>query len=107
MKCRVCSQCRIIEESIGLIFFNVEILTDIWKRCVKGNISLRVFENRVLRRIFGPRREENCVMRSFLTCTVHKYNKNDKLKEDEMGRACSMNVEKRISYTLLAESQKE
>jgi hypothetical protein len=37
---------------------------------------LRVFENRVLRRIFGPkgmkRQEvgENCIMRSFITCTL-------------------------------------
>jgi hypothetical protein len=36
---------------------------------------LRVFENRVLRRIFRPRRDEvtgiggNCIMRSFITCT--------------------------------------
>jgi hypothetical protein len=35
-----------------------------------------VFENRVLRRIFGPKRDEvigageNCIMRSFITCTV-------------------------------------
>jgi hypothetical protein len=36
---------------------------------------MRVFENRVLRRIFGPKRDEgrevgeNCIMRSFITCT--------------------------------------
>jgi hypothetical protein len=36
-----------------------------------------VFENRVLRRIFGPRRDEvkgrgeNCIMRRFLTFTLH------------------------------------
>jgi hypothetical protein len=34
---------------------------------------LRVFENRVLRRIFGPKRDDvtggNCIMRSFITCT--------------------------------------
>jgi hypothetical protein len=36
-----------------------------------------VFENRVLRRIFGPEREnewetgEDCIMRSFITCTLH------------------------------------
>jgi hypothetical protein len=38
---------------------------------------LRVFENRVLRRIFGPRREEetrewkNYIMRSLMVCTPH------------------------------------
>jgi hypothetical protein len=36
---------------------------------------LRVFENTVLRRIFGPKRDEvtgdggNCIMTSFITCT--------------------------------------
>jgi hypothetical protein len=36
---------------------------------------VRVFENRVLRRIFGPKREEpveDCIMRSFITCTLHQ-----------------------------------
>jgi hypothetical protein len=38
--------------------------------------TLRVFENRVLRRIFAPKRDEvtgvgeNCIMRSFITCTL-------------------------------------
>jgi hypothetical protein len=38
-----------------------------------------VFENRVLRRIFGPKRDEermenggNCIMRSFVICTLRK-----------------------------------
>jgi hypothetical protein len=39
---------------------------------------LRVFENRVLRRIFGPNRDEvtgewrNYIMRSFITCTLRQ-----------------------------------
>jgi hypothetical protein len=39
-----------------------------------AKLGLRVFENRVLRRIFGPKRDEvtggwrNCIMRSFITC---------------------------------------
>jgi hypothetical protein len=28
---------------------------------------LRVYENRVLRRIYGKRMDENCIMRSFMT----------------------------------------
>jgi hypothetical protein len=41
---------------------------------IKG--GLRVFENRVLRRIFGPKRDEvtgdwrNCIMRSIIGCTL-------------------------------------
>jgi hypothetical protein len=37
---------------------------------------LREFENRVLRRIFGPKRDEvqevgeSCIMRSFITCIL-------------------------------------
>jgi len=51
---------------------------------------LRVFENRVLSRIFGPKREkwreagENCIMRTFTKC-----HKGDQGKEDEMDGACS------------------
>jgi hypothetical protein len=34
--------------------------------------TIRLFENRVLRRIFGHRREdgEDCILRSFITCTL-------------------------------------
>jgi hypothetical protein len=28
-------------------------------------------------------------MRSFMTCILRKYNYNDQIKEDEMGRACT------------------
>jgi hypothetical protein len=28
-------------------------------------------------------------MRSFITCTLRKYNRSDQVKEDEMGRACN------------------
>jgi hypothetical protein len=43
---------------------------------------LRVFENRVLRRIFGPKRDEvtgsgeNCIRRSFITCTLRQLRDN-------------------------------
>jgi hypothetical protein len=43
---------------------------------VREEHRLRMFENRVLRRIFGSQREEvagdgrNCIMRSFITCTL-------------------------------------
>jgi hypothetical protein len=43
-----------------------------------------VFENRVLRRIFGPKRDE-------VTGGWRKLHneEKDQVKEDEMGRACS------------------
>ena len=39
--------------------------------------KLRVFENMILRRIFGPRRDE-----------VTQYCAGDKIKKNEMGWAC-------------------
>jgi hypothetical protein len=45
---------------------------------IKREHRLRVFENRVLRRIFGPERGdvrevgENCLMRSFIICTLRQ-----------------------------------
>jgi hypothetical protein len=44
---------------------------------LRKEYKVRVFENRVLRRIFGPKREEvtgngeNFIMRSFMICTPH------------------------------------
>jgi hypothetical protein len=32
-------------------------------------------------------------MRSFITYTLSKYNQNDEVKEDEIGRACRRNGE--------------
>jgi hypothetical protein len=45
-----------------------------WSLTLREERRLTVFENRVLRRIFGPKRDEvtgeggNCIMRSFITC---------------------------------------
>jgi hypothetical protein len=49
-----------------------------WSVILREEHRLRVFENRVLRRIFGPTRNEvrevgeNCIMRSFITCTLRQ-----------------------------------
>ena len=48
-----------------------------WSLTLRKEHRLRVFENRVLRRLFGPKREEvirewkNYIMRSFMICTAH------------------------------------
>jgi hypothetical protein len=45
---------------------------------LKEEHRLTVFENKVLRRIFGPRRDEvagggeNCIMRSFVICALRQ-----------------------------------
>jgi hypothetical protein len=44
---------------------------------IEGGTYLRVFENRVLRKVFGPKTDEvtgngdNYVMRSLMICTAH------------------------------------
>jgi hypothetical protein len=49
-----------------------------WSLTIGEEHRLRVYKNRVLRRIFGPTREEvtggrkNCTMRSFIICTFTK-----------------------------------
>jgi hypothetical protein len=61
-----------------------------------------VFENRVLRRMFGPKRDEvTGGWRKLHNAHFARYNENDQLKEDEMGRECSTNGEKRNAYRTL------
>jgi hypothetical protein len=49
-----------------------------WSLTVREEHKLRVSENRVLRRIFGPKRDgvleggENCITRSFIICTLRQ-----------------------------------
>jgi hypothetical protein len=49
-----------------------------WSLTLREEHRLRVFGNRVLRRIFGPKRDEmiagwkNYIMRSFITCVVRQ-----------------------------------
>ena len=57
---------------------------------------MRVFENRVLKRIFGPNRDEvtgngkNYIMRCLKIFTPHQYYLCNQIKNNEMGWACSM-----------------
>jgi hypothetical protein len=51
-----------------------------WFLTVREEHKLRLFESRVLRRIFGPKRDgvtgrgggENCITRSFIICTLRQ-----------------------------------
>jgi hypothetical protein len=40
-----------------------------WSLTLREEHRLRVFENRVLKRIFGQEDGENYIMKSFITCT--------------------------------------
>jgi hypothetical protein len=59
-----------------------------WSLMLREKHRLRMSENRVLRRICGPKRDggENCIMRSSIICTFTKYYYYDQIKKDEMGR---------------------
>jgi hypothetical protein len=53
---------------------------------------VRVFENRMLRRIFGPKRDEVTGEWRKLVCDLSFLPSiNDQVDEGEMGGACSMN----------------
>ena len=49
-----------------------------WSLTLKEERRLRVFENRVLRRVFGPKRDEvkgngeNYIIKSLVICTPHR-----------------------------------
>jgi hypothetical protein len=62
---------KIYETIMLLVFLYV---CDAWSVTLKEEHKLKVFENMVLRRIFGPKGEEmvgeNCLMRSFVNCAL-------------------------------------
>jgi hypothetical protein len=73
---------------------------------LKEERRLRVFENRVLRRIFGPKRDEvtgngeNYIMRAEWSVLLTQYRAGDKI-ENEMGGACSTYGEGRVVYRVV------
>jgi hypothetical protein len=76
-------ECHVYEENaaVSLFFFFFLYGCDTWSLALREKNRLRVFENRVLRGVFGPKRRkrgeagEDCIMRSFIM-------------EDEMGGTC-------------------
>ena len=62
---------------------------------MKEERRLRVFENRVLRKIVGPKRDgitgggEDYILRSLMICTLHKYYLGVQIEKNEIGGACS------------------
>jgi hypothetical protein len=63
-----------------------------WSLTLKEKRRLRVFENRVLRGIFGPKskqgNEENFIMRSFMICTPRHSYLGDKIEKNDIGGVC-------------------
>ena len=65
-----------------------------WSLTLKEERRLRVFENRVLRRVFGPKRGEvtkngeNYIMRSLGVFNPTQYFAGGKIEKNEVGGAC-------------------
>jgi hypothetical protein len=86
-------------KNVKIKIYTIIIFPVVICRCETLSLTLRdkqrllVFERRVLRRIFGPKRDEviggwrNCIMRCFVE--LAKYNWNDQVKEDEMSKVYS------------------
>jgi hypothetical protein len=60
-----------------------------WSLTLREEYRLRVFENRVLRGIFGPKRDE--VIGDWRKLHNEELHNLYQVKKDEMGRACSTN----------------
>jgi hypothetical protein len=70
--------------------------------------TLRMFENRVLRRLFAPKRDEVIeILRKLHNeelCNLYPSlckSQNDQVKEDGMGKACSTHGEKPNAHWIL------
>jgi hypothetical protein len=73
---------RLISRNLNIKIYKTVILPvvlcgcETWSLTVREEHRLRVFENGVLRKIFGPEREEDheekCIMMSFITYILHR-----------------------------------
>jgi hypothetical protein len=75
---------RLLSKNLKIRIYKTIILPVVLYWCETLSLTLReehrlrVFENRVPRRIFGPKRDEvtgekeNCIMRSFVICTLRQ-----------------------------------
>ena len=76
------------------IILSVVYGCETWSLTFKEEHRLRVFENSVMRRIFGPRRDgvrgsrEKYIMRSLMICS-HPYFLGDQIEKNETGGAFS------------------
>jgi len=60
-----------------------------WTITLREESRLRVFEDRVLRRIFGQRSEELTGKRCLMNCIAHKYYSVEQNKKNKMGEVLS------------------
>ena len=91
---------RLLSKNLKIKIYRTIILPivlygcETWSLKLREETKLRVFENMVLRRIFGPRRDEvtgewrrlHNVELNDLYCSL--YRAGDKMEKNEMGWAC-------------------
>jgi hypothetical protein len=75
---------RLLSKNLNIRIYETIILPVVLYGCETWSLTLMekhrlgVFENKVLRRIFGSKRDEvtvewrNCIMKSFVICTLHQ-----------------------------------
>ena len=89
--------CRLLSKNLKIKLYRTIILPvvlygcETWSLTLREERRLRVFENMVLRRIFGPRRDEvtgewRRLHKLFVLLT--QYCAGDKIEKNEMGWAC-------------------
>jgi hypothetical protein len=72
---------------------------------LRDELKIRVFENRVLRAIFGSKKDEimgsgeNYITISLMICTPHTILFGWKIKKYEMGGTCSAAMGRGEAYT--------
>ena len=71
-----------------IILLFVLCACETWSLTLREERRLRAFVNGLLNRIFGPKREENYIMRSLMSCTAHQIYSGDEI-ENEMDWECS------------------
>jgi hypothetical protein len=104
---KVCSHVNVSKPSfknkgfiIKIKIYRTIILTVVLYGCenlllkLREKHRLRVFENRVVRKIFGPKRDEvkgseDQTTKSFMICIIYKHFSDEHIKKNKMGGLCS------------------
>jgi hypothetical protein len=86
----------VLSKNVKIKMYRTIVLSVVLYRCESWSLILRegcrwkVFENRMLRRIIVPKRDEvTGEWRRCLCSVLTKYHSGDQIKKTEMGGACS------------------
>jgi hypothetical protein len=80
---------------------------EIWSLILREDCRLRVFENMVLRRIFGPKNHEvkgdwrRLRNKELYAVLLIKYHSGNRIRKTEVGRTCSTYEARRGAYRVL------